>query len=297
MRNFENTLEETARLNIKLQVQEALKSYHFSMMEITEENGNKLKKELNKTLFFTIKQNTDNLFTVQIETFDWEYKNKTVSITEKEFLRTVAEITDDVIMTIDNMGDIKRINNLPAIKERVISKTARLQKKYVGLHAQHSFKNIECFYQQEKQIINDVLTYKQFGLLLNNFYGLYSPKTNKQHTIRYTNFMDNTFITINENAVIHKIDKEKNVVEVKVSGNIIEPVYKSMFLKYLQEKLIAVNVEKDKPTLNKYEGHFFLDMHTGMILAAGIEIDFSFGDNYKKCISYKLNEITDANNN
>lgn len=297
MRKFFNTIEETATINLQLSVEEDLTAYQFSIIEVTIENKNKHKSEINKTIFSTITKVSNNLFTAHIETFDSVYKNKEVSLTEKEFLARLGEINDDVQLNINSVGDIKAINNLLEIQERAKSKIVKLVKSHVGEAVENTFKYYTTFYENEKRVILDLVRYKDLGLLLNNFYGVYAPKIIKKNNVRFLNFMDDTIINIEEIASIHKIDEDNGTVEIKVVGEIINPIYKTMFLKSLKNKSITVDENVDDAVLKKYEGFFMFDSRTGIVKNGKLDIEFTYGQYYNKTITYQLNEIINADNN
>jgi hypothetical protein len=297
MHKFFNTIEETATINIQLSVAEDLRQYQFLMLEITRENEYIYKSELNKTIFSTLKRLSNNLFIAHIETFDRDFKNKMLSITEKEFVARLAEINDDINLTILSNGKIKAINNLLNIQEKAKSKIAKLGKSHKGEAVEERFNFTTTFYENEKRVILDVESYKQLGLLLNNFYAVYAPKIIKKNTVRFLNFMDDTLVNVEEVATIHKIDEDNGTVTIKVSGEIIEPLYKTMFLKTLKNKSIMVNENIDKPVLKKYEGFFMFDSTTGVVKNAKLDIEFAYGMFYNKIITYQLNEMVHADNN
>jgi hypothetical protein len=297
MRKFFNTIEETATINLQLKVEEDLRAYRFSIMEVTIENENKYKSEINKTIFSTIKKVSDNLFTAHIEAFDSVYKNKKVSITEKEFLARLGEINDDVQLNINSLGSIKRIDNLLELQERAKSKITKLEKSYVGEQSKNIFKYYTDFYENEKRVVLDLESYKQLGLLVNNFYGVYAPKIIKKNTVRFLNFIDDAVVNIEEIASIHKIDEDNGTVEIKVNGEMINPIYKTMFLKSLKNKSIAVNENIDEAVLKKYVGFFMFDSTTGIVKNATLDIEFTYGQHYNKTITYQLNETINADNN
>ncbi len=297
MRKFFNTLEETATINLQLSVEEDLRSYQFSMIEITLENELKYKSELTKTIFSTIKKVSNNLFAAHVEVFDRDYKNKEVSITEKEFLARLGEINDDVQLNINSAGNIKAINNLQEIQERAKSKIGKLAKSHVGEEVEKVFKYYTDFYDNEKRVVLDLERYKQLGLLLNNFYGVYAPKIVKRNSVRHLNFMDDTVVNIEEVATIHKIDEDNDTIEIKVNGSMVDPIYKTMFLKTLKNKCIAVNENLNEAVLKKYEGYFMFDVSTGIVKNAKLDIEFMYGQYYNKTITYQLNEIVHADNN
>ncbi len=297
MRKFFNTIEETATINVQLSVDEDLRSYQFSMIEITLENEVKYKNEINKIIFSTIKKVSNNVFTAHIETFDWDYKNKGVSLTEKEFLARLAEINDDVELRINSLSDIRSVDNLLALQERAKSKIAKLAKSHVGEAVENTFRYYTDFYENEKRVILDLENYKELGLLVNKFYGVYAPKIIKKNKVRYLNFMDNSIVNIEETASIHKIDEDNGRVEIKVNGAMIDPMYTSMFLKTVKDKAIVVNEHVDEAGLKKYEGYFMFDTETGIVKNAILEILFTYGQHYNKTITYQLNEIVHADNN
>ncbi len=297
MRKFFNTLEETATINLQLNVEEDLRQYQFSIIEVTTENESKHKSEINKTIFSRIKKAYGNSFTAHIETFDREYKNKEVSLTEKEFLTRLGEINDDVLLTINSVCDVKRIDNLLALQERAQSKIAKLAKSHIGEAVESTFKYYTEFYENEKRVMLDLVRYNELGLLLNNFYGVYAPKIIKKQRVRYLNFMNDTVVNVEEVAAIHKIDEENGTIEIKVNGTMIDPIYTSMFLKKIKDKSIIVNEKFDSACLNKYEGLFSFDTQTGIVKNARLEILFTYGHYYNKSITYQLNEIAHADNN
>jgi hypothetical protein len=297
MRNFFNTIEETATINLQLSVEEDLRAYQFSYTEVTQENDKKYKSELTKTIFSTIKKVKSNLFSMHIETFDREYKNKEVSITEKEFFARLGEINDNVQLNINNEGDIIAINNLLEIQDRAKSKIAKLAKSHVGEWVENTFKYYTDFYENENRVILDLKGYKELGMLVNNFYGVYAPKIIKKSRVRFLNFIDNSIVNIEETASIHKIDENNGTVEIKAVGEMINPTYKTMFIESLKNKSIVVDENIDEAILKKYEGFFMFDSTTGIVKNVTLEIEFSYGQYYNKTITYQLNEIVHADNN
>jgi hypothetical protein len=297
MRKFFNTIEETATINLQLSVVEDLKSYQFSLVEVTLENEKIYKSELTKTMFSTIKKVSNNLFAAHVEIFDRDYKNKEVSITEKEFLARLGEINDDVQLNINSVGNIRAINNLLEMQQRAKSKIAKLAKSHVGEAVENTFKYYTDFYGNENRVILDLKSYKELGLLVNNFYGVYAPKIVKKNTVRFLNFMDDTIVNIEETASIYKIDEDNGSVEIKVVGEMISPIYKAMFLKSLRNKSIVVNENLDEGVLKKYEGFFMFDSRTCTVKKAKVDIEFTYGQYYNKTITYQLNEKINADNN
>jgi hypothetical protein len=297
MHKITDTVDGVSRVKVGLNLEEHTKFYEYSMIEITHENGNKTINEINKTIHLRIIRQSPEAYTIQLETFDFEYKNRTVSTTEKNFIARIAQINDDLILEINDLAVINSIQNTAKIQQRLEEKIKKLEKNHVGDKVNETFQYLRDFYKNEKRIILDTKNYKQHGLLLNSFYGDYTPISTKKSKVRYLNFLENTVINIEEEAKVKKVKIKNRELEIEVIGKLDEPFYNAMFIKSLQEKEIAFDIDKDKASLDKYEGNFVYDMDFGVVKKAHIRIEFAFGVNYTKTINYKLKEISDANNN
>lgn len=297
MRNITDTVEGIKELDIRLYLEEHLQFYKFSMMEITTENGNVLKSEVNKTIHSTILKKDFETYLIQLEVFDIEYKNRTVSLTEKDFLGRIAEVNDDIILETDEHLNISKLVNQHQIQKRLEEKIERLAKSNVGPKVEEMFQYLREFYSNDRRILLDIKNYRQHGLLLNPFYDRYTPLSVKKRSVRYLNFVENAVVNIGEEARVKKIKLKERELEVGVKGKMIAPFYNDMIFKSIKKKEISFDSEKDKPSLDKYEGSFIFNMNTGTVKKASIEIEFSLGNNYRKTISYQLNELNDADNN
>ncbi|MBL7866915.1 hypothetical protein [Flavobacterium lindanitolerans] len=297
MRNITDTVEGIKELDISLYLEEHLQFYKFSMMEITTENGNVLKSEVNKTIHSTILKKDFETYLIQLEVFDIEYKNRTVSLTEKDFLGRIAEVNDDIILETDEHLNINKLVNQHQIQKRLEEKIERLAKSNVGPKVEEMFQYLREFYSNDRRILLDIKNYRQHGLLLNPFYDRYTPLSVKKRSVRYLNFVENAVVNIGEEARVKKIKLKERELEVGVKGKMIAPFYNDMIFKSIKKKEISFDSEKDKPSLDKYEGSFIFNMNTGTVKKASIEIEFSLGNNYRKTISYQLNELNDADNN
>ena len=297
MRNITDSVDGIKELDISLYLEEHLQFYEFSMLETTTENGAVLKSEVKKTIHSTVLKKDFETYVIQLEVFDIEYKNRTVSLTEKDFLGRIAEVNDDVILEIDRHLNINKLVNQHQIQKRLEEKIAKLAKSNVGPKVEEMFQYLREFYSNDRRILLDIKNYRQHGLLLNPFYDRYTPLSIKKRSVRYLNFVENTVVNIGEEAQVKKIKLKERELEVGVKGKMIAPFYNDMIFKSIKKKGILFDSEKDKPSLDKYEGSFIFNMDTGTVKKASIEIEFSLGQSYKKTISYQLNELKDADNN
>lgn len=297
MRNITDSVDGIKELDISLYLEEHLQFYEFSMLETTIENGAVLKSEVKKTIHSTIVKRDFETYVIQLEVFDIEYKNRTVSMAEKDFLGRIAEVNDDVILETDGHLNINKLVNQHQIQKRLEEKIERLAKSNVGPKVEEMFQYLREFYSNDRRILLDIKNYRQHGLLLNPFYDRYTPLSIKKRSVRYLNFVENAVVNIGEEAWVKKIKLKERELEVGVRGKMIAPFYNDMIYKSIKKKEISFDSEKDKPSLDKYEGSFVFNMNTGAVKKASIEIEFSLGNNYKKTISYQLNELNDADNN
>jgi hypothetical protein len=298
MRKLKNSQNDFFRVRITLDLEKDQKFYAFSMLETTFENGKKLINETNKTIHASITSKVNyGQFVMQLEIFDFEYKNKNVSVSEKDFISKMADISDNLILEITQFAGVRSISNLDKIQQRLEEKIKKMAENNVGEKVEQTFQYLREFYKNEKRIILDTKNYKQHGLLLHSFYGDYSPTYSTKRKVRYLNFMDNTVVNIQEEAKVGVIEVNKRELEICINAIIDEPFYNSMFLKSLEEKEIVVDLVNDKASLDKYEGSIIIDMDSGMVKRAHITIEFSFGKNYKKTINYQLKEVDYADNN
>ncbi|TPD65461.1 hypothetical protein [Flavobacterium microcysteis] len=297
MRNITDSVDGIKELDISLYLEEHLRFYEFSMLETTTENGSVLKSEVKKTIHSTIVKRDFETYVIQLEVFDIEYKNRTVSMAEKDFLGRIAEVNDDVILETDDHLNINKLVNQHQIQKRLEEKIERLAKSNVGPKVEEMFQYLREFYSNDRRILLDIKNYRQHGLLLNPFYDRYTPLSVKKRSVRYLNFVENAVVNIGEEARVKKIKLKERELEVGVKGKMIAPFYNDMIYKSIKKKEISFDSEKDKPMLDKYEGSFIFNMNTGAVKKASIEIEFSLGNNYKKTISYQLNELNDADNN
>jgi hypothetical protein len=297
MQSFLSTIEEMLEVKLQFNFFEHMQFYQFSMLETTIENGDTLKNELNKLLHTTIQKTESHAFQMQIESFDREHKNRNFSSSEKVFGARLAEMNDDLSFLISSKAEVIRVLQMEQLQQKVEQVINKLQGKFVGGQVENTFQYLRDFYQNEQRIILDSKQYKQFGLLLNGYYGKHSAANQQKQVRRYLNFMEHTIVNIDEKASVEKIDEELQEVQLQITGAMSEPIYNAMFVKTMLERNIGFNPIIDQPKLDKYNGFFVFDMRLGIVKNAEIDIAFSYGENYLKTIHYQLNAVKDATHN
>ncbi len=276
-------------VEVKPNVKKELQFYRLKIQEKTNCKGKINKQEIIKDLHFTITRNENIGFEYHIEVFDRIHRNREFSLSEKDLINQIASITDDIKIVIDENFSFVSIKNFNLIKRKAKQKNQILSKKYLGEKATKLFQNLERFYKDEKLIFNDLQRYDKYGLLLTKFLGYYRFGKTQNYSIRYTNFLKNTFLEVNETVKMTRLNREIEEVELTLNGEInLDKLNKSMFEREMKVQNIPFNGAKDYPKLNKYEGKFIFNSKTGKINNGSVNIIFSFGDNYSKEMQYEL---------
>ena len=276
-------------VEVKPNLKKELQFYSLKINEKTKCNEVINKQEITKNLHLTITKVENIGYEYHIEAFDRTHRNREFSLSEKDLISQIASITDDVKIIIDENFSFVTIKNFDVIKRKAKQKIKILSKKYLGEKATKLFESLQTFYKDERLIYNDLQRYDKYGLVLIKFLGYYRFGKTQKYKIRYTNFLKNTFLEINETVKMTRLNREIEEVELTLNGE-INPVKlnKGMFEREMKVQNIPFNEIKDGPTLNKYEGTFIFNTKTGKINSGNVNIVFSFGENYAKEIQYEL---------
>lgn len=278
-------------IHLLLNAQNVKQFYQFHQHEKTYTNGQLHRNEIKKLIHLTLNQDKYGLNQIHVESFDRLHLNQNLALSEKEFLDQVASILHDVKLEVNTYGNdfkIKNLNEIESQSQRVIEK---LQKNYAGENAERHFRFLKTFYAQPKSISKNLFNYKLYGLLLPKFYAYYDVGQLRQHTVRYTTLMENKVISILEKAEIVWVNEEKNTVQMYVSGKLAENINQEACRFILSNRAIKFS-ENDQAILDNYEGNFEFNKKTGVIINSELNIGFSFGENYRKNITYSLKSIS-----
>jgi len=285
-------MEPVFPIDIKLNLSEGKKFYCYSCNEYTTINGKTHRSELNKNFHVTLKRLEKERFEYHIEIFDRVHRDKELSLSEKDFLARIAEINDDVVLITDEYGNLKNIQGLSVLQDRVEKTVEKLSRSYVGKQAEDSYQFLKTFYQQENLVGKDFLKNIHFGMILHKFYGRYGKEDQVKHTVRYSNFMANTVIDIDEHVQPEDMRCDDELLLIQYTGNIPSDKNWEMFYGEMKRKEIAYNSKTDFPELNKYKGQILLDFKTKEVLEHKLTVEFSLGENYQKKIIYHIKEIS-----
>ncbi len=264
--------------------------YQFHLHEKTWTNGNLHRNEIKKLIHLTANQDKSGTNHIQIESFDRVHFNRNLTISEKEFLGQIASVLDDVKLGVNTYGKDFKIENLTEIQSKFKRTLEKLQKNYVGENAERQFRFLNTFYSKPDFILKDLFNYKLYGLLLPKFYGYYDIGQIREYRIHYTQLLENKVIPLSEKVEISNIDELKNRVQLYVSGSFADNLNTDACRLILSNRNISFS-ENDKAKLDKYEGSFEFQKETGLVLNSDLNIEFSFGENYRKNITYSLKSI------
>jgi hypothetical protein len=132
-------MEPVFPIDIKLNLSEGKKFYRYSCNEYTTITGKTHRSELNKSFHVTLKRLEKERFEYHIEIFDRVHRDKELSLSEKDFLARIAEINDDVVLITDEYGNLKNIQGLSVLQDRVEKTVEKLSRSYVGRQAEDSY--------------------------------------------------------------------------------------------------------------------------------------------------------------
>lgn len=285
-------MEPVFPIDIKLNLLEGKKFYQYSYNEYTTINGQTHRSELNKNFHVTLKLLETERFEYHIEIFDRVHRDKELSLSEKDFLARIAEINDEVVLITDGYGNLKNVQELSVLQNKVEKTVEKLSRSYVGKQAEDTYQFLKEFYQKEHLVGQDFFKNNHFGMIVHKFYGRYDRENTVKYSVRYRNFMVNTVIDIEERVQPEDMRCDDELMLLQYSGHIPSEKNWQMFYGEMKRKEIAYHNETDFPKLDKYKGQILLDFKTKEVLEHKLTIEFSLGENYQKKIIYHIKEIS-----
>lgn len=285
-------MEPVFPIDIKLNLSEGKKFYRYSYNEYTTINGKTHRSELNKNFHVTLKLLEKERFEYHIEIFDRVHRDKELSLSEKDFLTKIADINNEVMLITDEYANLKNVQGLSILQERVEKTVEKLSRSYVGKKAEDSYQFLKEFYQKEHLVGQDFLKNNHFGMIIHKFYGRYEQEDTAKYRVRYRNFMTNSVIDIEEHVQTEEMRCDDELLLLQYIGNIPSDKNWEMFYGEMKRKEIAYHNETDFPKLDKYKGQILLDVKTKEVLEHKLTIEFSLGENYQKKIIYHIKEIS-----
>ncbi|KFF03757.1 hypothetical protein [Chryseobacterium luteum] len=279
-------------IHIKLNLLEGKRFYRYSCNEYTTVNGKTHRSELNKIFHVTLKLLEKERFEYHIEIFDRVHRDKELSLSEKDFLAKIADINNEVVLITDEYANLKNVQGLSILQDRVEKTVEKLSRSYVGKKAEDSYQFLKEFYQKEHLVGKDLLKNIHVGMIIHKFYGTYEKEDQVKYTVRYRNFMANTVIDIEEHVQTGDMRCDDELLLLQYTGSIPSDKNWEMFYGEMKRKEIAYHSETDFPKLDKYKGQILLDVKTKEVLEHKLTIEFSLGENYQKKIIYHIKEIS-----
>lgn len=279
-------------VEVKPNLKKELQFYRLKIADVTNCNGVIIREEIIKNVHLTIRKKLSNGYEYHLEVFDRLHRNRELSLSEKDLIDQISTITDDVKVTLDENLNFVKIVNYNLIKRKAKQKIKILSKKYVGVNASKLFEKLDHFYKDENLIYNDLQRYDKYGLLLIKFLGYYRFGLKQKYKVRYSNFLKNTLLEIDEDIKMTRLNRAIEEVELSVSGEInLQNFNKKMFEREMKVRNVYFDETNDMPKLDKYEGKFIFNTKTGMLNKSEVNIAFSFGKNYSKEFHYQLTSV------
>ncbi len=266
--------------------------YRLILNEITDSNGKRERNEIKVIIHSTLTRlDNPNYYSLHLETFKRQHRSTWHSVSVKNFLERLSLIIDDVKLIIEKNGRISKIENLKEIQNKAQTQVDKLRLTYKGKHVEDACNFQLNFHKNEKIIINDFYKYHNFGLLFCPYYKIISLNNNVlTYQLRYANLMEHTLVYVEEELEQINTIEDFGEIELQIKGKLIEPINTEMFRSAAKIAHFPFS-EEDCPQLDKYKGGYLLDKHTKIVKQAKYHIEFSFGEKYRKSITYELKNI------
>lgn len=200
---------------------------------------------------------------------------------EKIILR-MANLTDTVLLGIDQKGIIKNIHNHTIIVQKWEVLKQELKEFYTGNAMDRYILGIDRKIKDETKLLEDFRQARLFGLLFNGLYDSYntSKKVIRSRIKAILNTVDHIPIIINEDIFCDHIDTRANTILLRLKGKLnTEQTYVNKIENHLIRKGVR---KKSEFKLSSYNGVFQFDTTTGLMINSSLIIETMFGEGYKK---------------
>lgn len=135
--------------HLELKPSNSRRFYSFRMLETTCLKGQPVKNEITKTIHTTWQYLAHNSFLLHLEVFDREHKNRTLSLSEKDFHDYAARICDDVKLNLSSNAGLIDIFGFEQLDQRARDTAAHLSKSFAGAQAEQSLKLLTGIYSNK----------------------------------------------------------------------------------------------------------------------------------------------------
>jgi hypothetical protein len=275
-------------IDLKLNLEKGQKFYNRFLIEKTIMGECSSTNEQKEIIHITWQKQPSGKYLLQSEVFNKMRNNKNMSHSEEDFLNMIGSIQDNIILEIDEYGNLLDIYNFNTIQQKANKVIEKLSKKFKGKEAEYTYIFLNRYYQNKKIIYKDLNKYDNYGFFLNHFYNKYKQAEKKEYFLNYRNFIKNSYAIVNEQRRIK--DCSDNCTTIDISGNLSS----ENGFDFFKTEMLFRNIpftSSDNPNLDKYKGEISFSTKTGELLYSDLLIEFSYGDNYKKTIEYEIKEI------
>jgi hypothetical protein len=192
--------------------------------------------------------NIGNLYRFQLLCLDMEHRSGDYS-PEIDIKKQLACIFDDVRLSVNEKGEIVKVNNRNQLQERQKKEYGKLKKHNDGYVLENYFRSLEALLEDEQETINFLSDYKMYGMIFNGIsFSTTLNETTYRRKVTLPDFFGEDIIEENGKAVpVLKPGQEK---PFSVTGKIAEK----------QEK-------EDTQDSIQYQGEF---IYNGNLLVNGI---------------------------
>ncbi len=201
----------------------------------------------------------------------------------------ILSLTNDVVISIDDFGAIKTIENYEYLKGKWKNLRSELEKMYEGFVAETYFEGIEKKIMNPEKLISDFKQNRFYGLF---FRGLYNRNNDfKETTVSVDNCVNHIPIYVDESILVKSFNKKDNKLVMRISGKLNED--KTLMTKienHFKRNGGRIDVRFE---LSDYVGLFEFNSSSGLLKKGEISIETKYGSIYSRKDIFQVKAIED----
>jgi len=246
------------------------------------------KQLLDKEIEVAIVAYNPMFFTVKIDTKNINLQLDSILKKQEDLTKEVYGVLENIEFRMNWRGELIEIVNHQEIVEKWKHQKPKLKERYSGQAVERYLIGLEKKIQHHDKLLADCLQYRLYGLLFNDLFGHHSNDPNEvQKRVRILgNAVYQLPLSIREKVVLEEEGAEK--VILGISGTLDkEQPYATKIRNLFQRKN---SMSPNGIELAAYNGAYSYDKKTGVFDTVALNIETTYGEDYKKIQNYQLTQ-------
>lgn len=264
--------------------------YQYKVNTETIINGNGHKTRHSKLLHLTIKPHQASGYEFLMESFDSIIKDSNLSLGIKDLLDRLGRIIQDVTLHLSDNGSLISILNYNEMIAQIEDIRDFIYQRYRGVGLSKINDYFVNVILVKNNLIKYLYDYRRLGLLLQIPYGWIGASFSQNKKLKHNNLLDNAILEIESQFKLEKNNGQEIVIVGQ--GKLTNFSYYLPLINNAIQSLGIPLMLNDKPELFNYNHHIILNSMTHIPKSVSLDIDFSFGKNYKRVIHYQLSQYS-----